>query len=101
MSLSAAVILALAIAVQGEIAEAKSVRSAAVVSEFKRHNPCPSTNLRSGKCPGYEIDHITPLCAHGSDHVSNLQWMTREDHRLKTRGDMRHCRALRRIEGDT
>ncbi|WP_309679470.1 HNH endonuclease signature motif containing protein [Polaromonas sp.] len=77
-------------------AEAKTVRSAAVVSEFKRHNPCPANGLRRGKCPGHEIDHITPLCADGADHVSNLQWLSREDHRVKTRGDVRHCRALKR-----
>lgn len=76
--------------------EAKTVRSAAVVSEFKRHNPCPATGLRRGKCPGYEIDHIKPLCAHGADHVSNLQWLTRKQHLAKTRVDVRHCRFLRK-----
>lgn len=49
------------LAVQWDSVDAKPVRSAAVVSEFKRHTPCPATGLRRGKCPGYEIDHITPL----------------------------------------
>ena len=74
--------------------EAKTVRSAAVVLQFKRMSPCPATGERRGKCPGYEIDHIEPLCASGPDHVANLQWLTREAHRIKTRTDVRRCRAL-------
>lgn len=77
-------------------ADARTVRSAAVTLEFKRHNPCPSTGLRRGACPGWEIDHVVALCANGADHVDNLQWLTREQHLLKTRADMRVCRALRR-----
>ncbi|MGE0333208.1 MAG: HNH endonuclease signature motif containing protein [Ramlibacter sp.] len=71
-------------------------RSAAVRMEFQRHNPCPSTGLRRGSCPGYEIDHVVPLCARGPDRVENLQWLTVQAHRAKTRGDVRHCAAERR-----
>ncbi len=74
---------------------AASERSAAAVVAFKRHNACPATGLHRGKCPGYQVDHITPLCAGGDDKPSNMQWLSIEAHREKTRGDVRHCRALR------
>ena len=71
-------------------------RSAAEVMAFKRENPCPATGLRYGKCPGWEIDHVTPICAHGRDHRDNMQWLTIQDHRWKTRTDVRVCRQLRK-----
>ncbi len=72
-----------------------SERSAAAVLAFKRHNACPSTGLYRGKCPGYQVDHIIPLCAGGDDKPPNMQWLSIEAHRAKTRNDVRHCRALR------
>lgn len=92
-------LLACSIAVQVGFADAKPVRSAAVVSEFKRHNPCPATGERRGACPGYEIDHVVPFCAQGADHVENLQWLSKADHRIKTRRDVRLCRAARNSAG--
>lgn len=44
-------------------AEARIPRSSAAVAEFKRQNPCPINSARRGPCPGYEVDHIGPLCA--------------------------------------
>ncbi|MDZ7892361.1 MAG: HNH endonuclease signature motif containing protein [Rhodoferax sp.] len=41
------------------------------------------------------MDHITPLCAGGADTVENLQWLTKESHKEKTRGDVRQCRLLK------
>src|SRR5438270_9044211 len=29
--------------------------------QFQHDNPCPSTGKKSGKCPGYVVDHRTPL----------------------------------------
>jgi hypothetical protein len=72
-------------------------RSAAERLAFMRENPCPATGLRRGACPGWEVDHIQPLCAGGADHRSNLQWISKEDHRFKTLVDVRECRR-RRIE---
>lgn len=71
-------------------------RSAAERLAFIRENPCPATGLRRGSCPGFEMDHIQPLCAGGADHRSNLQWLSVEDHRFKTRVDVRECRRNRR-----
>jgi len=70
-------------------------RSAAVRSEFQRHNPCPATGKRQGRCPGYEIDHVRALCAGGADSSGNLQWLTVEEHRRKTKVDVRECRAAK------
>ena len=77
-------------------AEAKPTRSAAAVLAFKRANPCPSTDLRRGKCPGYVVDHIEPLCARGADRPDNMQWQTVAASRVKDRAERRHCRALKK-----
>ncbi len=74
---------------------AKLPRSAAEVLAFKRHNPCPATGLRRGRCPGYQVDHIVPLCNGGIDARSNMQWLSVEAHAAKTRLDVRKCRELR------
>ena len=55
-------ILALATAL-GACAE----RSRAERAAFQRANPCPVNGARAGPCPGWQIDHIQPLCAHGRD----------------------------------
>jgi len=64
--------------------------------QFQKANPCPVNGAHRGRCPGHDIDHITPLCAGGADHRSNMQWLTKAEHRAKTRVDVRHCRALKR-----
>jgi len=68
-------------------------RSSAVRAEFRRTHPCPSTGRLSGACPGWQIDHIQPLCASGADAVDNLQWLALDDHRAKTRRDVAACRG--------
>lgn len=70
-------------------------RSAASRLAFKRANPCPSTGLRRGPCPGYVIDHVEPLCAGGPDRVENMQWQSVPDARRKDIGERRLCRSLR------
>ena len=81
--------------------EATQHRSAAEVLAFKRQNPCPSTQLRRGACPGFQVDHVQPLCSGGSDTVMNMQWLSIADHRIKTRQDVRVCRYLRKINAET
>ena len=73
--------------------EAKTPRSAAAVLAFKRANPCPSTGLRRGKCPGHVVDHIEPLCARGPDRPGNMQWQTVADAKVKDRLERRRCRS--------
>lgn len=62
-----------------------------VRSEFMRQVPCPATGKTTGPCPGWEVDHITPICRGGADAVWNLQWLSTAQHKLKTRVD---CRRL-------
>jgi hypothetical protein len=81
-------------------AEARTSRSAAEVLAFKRANPCPDTGSTSGPCKGWQIDHVFPLCAGGADKLENLQWLTIQDHKRKTRDDLRVCRYLRRVRVD-
>lgn len=58
-------------------------RSSRAKREFQRGSPCPSTGKRSGACPGYVIDHLTPLKRGGADAPSNMQWQTREAAKAK------------------
>ena len=79
------------------VATARIERSAAEVLAFKRHNPCPVTGLARGACPGWAVDHVRPLCMGGEDRASNMQWLSREDHRFKTLIDERECRKFRKM----
>jgi hypothetical protein len=67
-------------------------RSTAAKHAFQRATPCPSTGDIRGRCPGYIIDHIMPLCAGGADSPSNMQWQTRADALRKDRDERRMCR---------
>lgn len=87
--------LLLFLATSGQ-AWAKIPRDQSELRAFQRANACPSTGQHRGKCPGWQIDHIEPLCASGRDHRDNLQWLTIEEHRYKTRTDVRVCRGLRK-----
>lgn len=71
---------------------AAAPRSAAERLAFTRENPCPATGLRRGACPGWQVDHVHPLCLGGIDHRANMQWLTVADHQAKTRDDVRACR---------
>lgn len=73
-----------------------SERSSSAVREFKRTVACPETGVTRGACPGWQVDHVVALCAGGEDAVCNMQWLTVEDHKAKTRVDVRSCRALRK-----
>lgn len=66
-------------------------RSQAAKSEFKKGNPCPSTGKSGGACPGYQIDHRKPLAAGGADHKSNMQWLSVDQHKAKTKSERRSC----------
>lgn len=63
----------------------KIARSPQAKHEFKKAHPCPSTGRSSGSCPGYVIDHVTPLKRGGADAPSNMQWQTKEAARQKDR----------------
>lgn len=71
-------------------------RSATERRAFANSHPCPSTGELHGKCPGYVVDHIIPLCAGGPDNPSNMQWQALEASKAKDKQEWRHCRGLRR-----
>jgi hypothetical protein len=52
-------------------------------ADFKHEHPCPSTGKKSGRCPGYTIDHVVPLKRGGADSPANMQWQTNEAARAK------------------
>ena len=58
-------------------------RSVAAKRAFEREHPCPSTGKTSGRCPGYVIDHVTPLQCGGADAPFNMQWQTTGDAKTK------------------
>jgi hypothetical protein len=61
----------------------KIKRSASAKAAFRRSSPCPSTGKTTGRCPGYEVDHRTPLACGGADAPSNMQWLTTSENRHK------------------
>ena len=77
-------------------ASARGHRSGAARAQFVRIEPCPSTGFNRGKCPGYVIDHIDPLCNGGADSPSNMQWQTILEGKRKDRLERRLCRNKRR-----
>lgn len=87
--------LALVLAAMGASA---ADRSRALRAEFMREHPCPSTGRTAGACPGWQVDHVVPLCLGGQavDAPKNLRWITVADHKTKTRDDVRLCRRVKR-----
>src|SRR4051812_43063916 len=49
---------------------------------FMKQHPCPANGNTRGRCPGYVVDHVKPLCAGGPDHPSNMQWQTVRDAKI-------------------
>lgn len=71
---------------------AKPSRSRAAVRTFLREQGLTATP------PGYQVDHIIPLCAGGPDTPENMQLLLIEEHKAKTRIDVLWCRLLKKIE---
>lgn len=89
-----AFLIAAAVAITG-CATTPTPRSPAVRAAFVKANPCPATSEPRGPCPGWVVDHITPLCAGGADAAHNLQWQTVADAKIKDADERRLCRAMR------
>lgn len=51
------------------------IRSSAVLREFQKEHPCPSTGKLTGSCPGWAKDHAIPLDCGGCDSIENLLWL--------------------------
>jgi 5-methylcytosine-specific restriction endonuclease McrA len=89
-------VVALVVAALSFPAAADAKRSAQAKYQFQKANPCPVNLAHRGRCPGYDIDHIVPLCAGGADSPENMQWLTKSAHKEKTRRDVFECRMARR-----
>lgn len=70
-------------------------RSSVAKRDFQRANPCPGTGERRGRCAGYVIDHVVPLCAGGPDTPANMQWQAIAESKVKDREERQQCRAIR------
>lgn len=70
-------------------------RNQAVRAEFERLVPCPIEGPGTCARKGYEADHMEPICAGGKDVVENLQWLSKEQHQLKTKIDVLRCAVIR------
>lgn len=78
--------------VLASVSDARTERSRAQVNAFLRQQGLTRTP------PGYEVDHIVPLCAGGKDSPENMQLLTKEQHKKKTRSDLRRCAKMRKGE---
>ena len=77
----------------------KIYRSSKAIREFKKSNPCPDSTQTNGRCIGYVIDHIIPLCACGKDSVVNMQWQDIDSAKAKDKIERKTCRELSDIVG--
>lgn len=75
------------------VASSSAERSRTLRAEFVHLNPCPSTGKTKGACPGWQVDHREALVCGGRDELANLQWLTVQAHREKTRVEVKLCRA--------
>lgn len=74
---------------------AATERSSTQRAAFVRENPCPTTGQSRGRCPGWIVDHVVPLCADGADHPGNMQWQTVGAAKSKDADERRLCRTQR------
>jgi hypothetical protein len=70
----------------------KTVRSKSELRAFAKEQACPSTGLYKLPCPGFQIDHVWPLKCAGPDRRENMQWLSIQDHKDKTRAQNHLCR---------
>lgn len=73
-------------------AKAEFKRSKAALRAFVKQQACPATGEHRLPCRGWQIDHIIPLKCLGLDEPENMQWLTVEDHKAKTKREAMECR---------
>jgi hypothetical protein len=71
-------------------------RSHKPVAQFRKAHPCPATGKTTGKCPGFVVDHVIPLCAGGEDSPANLQWQELRASREKDKWEHALCRWMKK-----
>lgn len=73
-------------------ASADYSRSKKALRSFVTQQACPSTGRHRLPCTGWQIDHVIPLKCLGLDEPENMQWLTVEAHKEKTRREAKECR---------
>jgi len=68
-------------------AKGKIARSSQERVAFEHQNPCPATGKTTGACPGYVVDHVTPLKRGGADRPENMQWQKSADAKAKDKSE--------------
>lgn len=81
----------------GTASAAAAPRSKKVLSDFAKLQKCPSTGLSKYPCPGYQADHVIPICAGGPDRVENLQWTEAKEAAARDRWEKQMCAKLRKF----
>lgn len=71
-------------------------RDQKAVHAFRATHPCPATNETSGRCQGWVVDHIKPLCAGGADAPANMQWQPYPQAKHKDKIEINFCRCMAR-----
>lgn len=80
-------------------ANAGQVRSRTAINEFKQSHPCPANGNSKGACPGYVIDHMTPLACGGTDAPINMQWQTTAEAKAKDKWERADCGVFMDVRG--
>lgn len=63
---------------------------------FQHEHPCPLNGKKTGACPGFVGDHITPLCAGGPDTTANLRWADSFTAARRDKEEWALCRAIKK-----
>lgn len=76
----------------GDTSPMHDVRNSKTKVYFFLAHPCPGGPDKGSKkrCQGYVIDHVCPLQCCGPDAVSNMQWQTVEEGKVKDKWE-RDC----------
>jgi 5-methylcytosine-specific restriction endonuclease McrA len=85
--------IAVALALFATNADATTPRGRSARAVFMHEHPCPTNGRHRGACPGWQVDHVIPLKCNGPDTPTNMQWLTVEEHKAKTRSEARWCRS--------
>lgn len=75
--------------------DGRIARSRSAVLAFRKDHPCPATSSTTGRCPGYVVDHVVPLCADGPDTPANMQWQAKLEALEKDRVERSLCKWIR------
>lgn len=68
------------------------------VAAFRKTHACPATNLFTGACKGWVVDHVRPLCFSGADHPDNMTWEEQKVSYLKDAFEREACALKKKCE---